>query len=79
MEDDVLVISGETKDTADIPPEAFVSRELRFGPFTRSIRMVRKVDATAAKASLKNGALTVTMPLLSDSTSQIIEVTPVED
>ena len=79
MEDDVLVISGETIDNSGIPAEAFVSRELRFGPFSRSIRMVRKVNPNEAKASLKSGVLTVTMPLLQDSNAQIIEVTPVED
>lgn len=79
MEDDLLVISGETQDTLDVPADAFITRELRFGPFSRSIRVPRKINAQEAKASLKEGVLTVTMPILADRSSQVIEVTPAED
>lgn len=78
MEDDILTISGETQRLVDVEDTAFLHRELRFGPFAREVRIPRKVKAAEAKASFKQGVLTISLPKVGGSTSQIINVTPAE-
>jgi HSP20 family protein len=78
MEDDMLVISGETQAHIQIDDSAYLQRELRFGAFARTIRIPRKVKATEARATFKKSVLTITIPKQTDSGSQIIGVTPAE-
>jgi HSP20 family protein len=77
MENDVLTLSGETKNDLAVADGAYLLRELRFGKFTRSVRIPRKVRAEQAAAKFRNGVLTVTLPKLPDN-SQIINITPAE-
>lgn len=46
------------------PPEGYVvhQQERRGGPISRSFRLPVRVDAETAKASVKDGILTVTLP-----------------
>ena len=78
MQEDVLTIGGETTSDLDIPEEAYLHRELRFGVFSRDVRITRPVKSTEAKASFKNNRLTITLPKREDNASQIINVTPAE-
>lgn len=79
MEENVLVIRGETHNDMDIPTEAYLIRELQFGTFARSVRIPGTVKAQEASASLKkNGSLTVKLPRSNKKTGQIIDVTPAE-
>lgn len=77
MEDGVLTITGNT--VADVPENAaFIIRERRFGTFSRSVRIPRNVKSDAAQAKFKDGALTITLPKISDKRPQVIEITPAE-
>lgn len=78
MENDVLTISGENHNDLTLPDSAYLWRELRFGKFTRTIKIPRRVRAHEAVAKFKDGVLTITLPKLPDSTNQIITVTPAE-
>lgn len=79
MEDDVLTISGKTEPQINIEDTAYLHRELRFGAFSREIRIPRKVKADAAAASFKKGVLTITLPKIEEKgKGQIITVTPAE-
>jgi len=78
MEKDVLTISGKTIDTLDVPTNSYLHRELSYGAFSRSITIPRKVKADAARASFKNGILTITLPRVENDSATIIGVTPTE-
>ena len=62
MEEDLLLIGGETFPEYDHPEESFLQRERRFGKFSRALRIPRPVKADEARAEFKKGILTVTLP-----------------
>jgi len=78
MENDNLVISGENINDLEVPDTAYIWRELRFGKFARVVKIPRKVRADQAAAKFKNGVLTITLPKIPESSSQIIHITPAE-
>jgi len=61
---DMVTIRG--RRTADVRVKAndYFYRELYWGPFSRSIILPVDIDADAAKASMKNGLLTIRLPKL---------------
>lgn len=79
VENGVLTITGQTVADNDIPQDAvYITRERRFGTFTRGIRLPRPVQSEAAQAKFKNGILTITLPKVVDSRPQVIDITPAE-
>lgn len=78
MEDDLLLIVGETQPEDDIPDEAYLLRERRFGKFSRALRIPRPVKAEKAQAHYKKGVLTVTLPKAEDTPPQITDVQAAE-
>lgn len=79
VENGVLTISGQTLADQDIPADTtYITRERRFGAFTRGIRLSHPVQGDAAQAKFKNGTLTITLPKVVDSRPQVIDVTPAE-
>ena len=66
INDDILTLKGERKtekvEENETEGECYHCRETTFGAFERSFRLPEKVDSDAAKASLKNGVLTLTLP-----------------
>ncbi len=77
MDGKVLTISGETR--ADNLPEGaeYLVQERRYGTFKRTVEIYVPVIASEAKAKLKNGSLTITLPV-DTSSYHDIKVTPVE-
>jgi HSP20 family protein len=59
---DQLTISGELRPDESIPPEAYLRRERRAGPFSRKVTLPRTVKPTEAVAEFKNGILKITIP-----------------
>jgi HSP20 family protein len=78
MENDLLTISGETRPHVNVDDSAFLHRELRFGAFSRTIQLTRKVSAAQAAAAFKHNILTVTLPKIHDEDNPIIGVEPAE-
>jgi HSP20 family protein len=78
MENDMLTISGATMDDPTLSAASFLSRELIFGTFSRAVRIPRKVKSGEAKASFRQGILTVRLPKVEDSSAQIIKITPAD-
>ena len=68
-----LLIRGERPATT---PEGFnvVRRERRPVKFMRRFRLPRNVDQGAIEAKLNDGILTLTLPLLADSSPRVIPV-----
>ena len=75
---DKLTIKGETQAENEIPDTAYVRRERKFGPFSRTVTIPRPVKADQAAASLKDGMLTITLPKIEEPGPKVINVTPVD-
>ena len=60
--DDHLVVRGETRKEKEEKKKSYYRQEIRYGAFQRTVPLPVEVDATKAKAELKNGLLTVTLP-----------------
>jgi len=60
--DDILTIKGEKKEEKEIRREDYCSIERSYGSFQRSVSLPTSVQADRAKATHKDGILTVTIP-----------------
>lgn len=63
MEGEVLTFRGETKPEEVSPYTSYLLQERRFGPFSRSITIPVPVRSEEARAKVKNGVLTITIPI----------------
>ncbi len=58
----VLIVAGEKAPTTPAPHQSFHLVERDFGRFARVVRLSGSFDVPAARATLREGALTVTLP-----------------
>jgi len=61
---DMVTIKGVRLPEQKIRSSDYYYQELYWGPFSRSIILPIDVDADSAKASMKNGILTIQLPKL---------------
>ncbi len=61
---DMVTIKGQRKPDAKIRPSDYYYQELYWGAFSRTIILPEDVDADNAKAAMKNGILTLSLPKL---------------
>lgn len=61
---DMVTIKGRRVPEQEVAPEDYYYQELYWGPFSRSIILPVEIDADSAKASMKNGILTIRLPKL---------------
>ena len=61
---DMVTIKGQRQSEERVSPSNYFYQELYWGPFSRSIILPVDIDADAAKASMKNGILTIKLPKL---------------
>lgn len=59
---DMVTIQGTRKNNEDISAEDYYYQELYWGPFSRSVILPQEVDTEGAKASMKDGILTIRLP-----------------
>ena len=59
---DMVTIKGKRMPDQKVKPSDYYWQELYWGPFSRSIILPVDVDSEAAKASMKNGLLTIRLP-----------------
>lgn len=59
---DMITIKGFREPDQKVRSAEYYHQELYWGPFSRSIILPVDVDADAARASLKNGILTIRLP-----------------
>ncbi len=64
---DMITIKGIRRAEEQIHAESFFHRELYWGAFSRAVILPVDVDPEGAKASYKNGILTVRLPKLEKS------------
>lgn len=71
---DMVTIRGTRRPDSDMKVEEQYYQELYWGPFSRSIILPEEVDPDGAKASLKNGILTVRLPTKDKSNTRKLKV-----
>jgi len=72
--DDMVTIRGARQPDNKIKSSDYFYQELYWGSFSRSIILPEEVDAEAAKASMKNGILTVRLPTMEKSKTKKLKI-----
>jgi HSP20 family protein len=72
--DDQLTVRGESRKETEEKKQNYYRQEIRYGAFQRAVGLPVEVDAAKAKAELKNGLLTVTLPKSAQPKSREIKV-----
>ncbi|RPD58624.1 HSP20-like chaperone [Lentinus tigrinus ALCF2SS1-7] len=62
VRDNVLTVSGESKQETEKKENGYVVRERHFGRFSRSLPVPPGIKPEEIKAAMENGVLTVTFP-----------------
>ena len=74
LTNDMVTIKGIRNPDEKVKQSDYYYRELYWGPFSRSIILPEEIDADNAKASIKNGILTIRLPKLAKSKVKKIKV-----
>ena len=77
VEDDILTVSGEHRESTVEKHRNYVRRERRYGSFSRSMALPVGVDAGKIKAKTHDGVVEVTIPLPKEATKETVNITPI--
>jgi HSP20 family protein len=72
---DMVTVKGSRGSDEKIKQSDYYYQELYWGAFSRSIILPEEIDADNAKASMKNGVLTIRLPKLAKSRTKKIKIT----
>jgi len=72
--DDAVTIKGERKEEKKVEKENYFCQECYWGAFSRTIVLPVPAATDKAKATFKNGVLTITIPKTGKSKSKLIKV-----
>jgi HSP20 family protein len=72
----VLTIRGETKSEQKEEKENFYRREIRYGMFSRSIPLPRRVNYDQADAEFQDGMLVIRLPKAEEARPKSIKIKP---
>jgi HSP20 family protein len=76
VEDDILTVSGEHRESKVEKDKRYVRRERRYGSFSRSMTLPKGVTAKDIKAKTHNGVVEVTIPLSTEVKKETVKITP---
>jgi HSP20 family protein len=71
---DMVTIKGKRSPEQSVRASEYYYQELYWGPFSRSVILPVDVDADNAKATMKNGILTIKLPKLEKSKMKKIRI-----
>jgi HSP20 family protein len=71
---DMVTIKGTRKPDATIKSEDYYYQELYWGAFSRAIILPEEVDPDSARASMKNGILTIRLPTIQKAKTKKVMV-----
>ncbi|MCC6934538.1 MAG: Hsp20/alpha crystallin family protein [Candidatus Yanofskybacteria bacterium] len=71
---DMVTIKGSRSPESKVRSQNYYYQELYWGPFSRSIILPEEVDADGAKASMKNGILTIRLPTLEKAKTKRLKI-----
>lgn len=75
---DMITIKGVRRKDESIPQENYYYQELYWGPFSRSVILPIDIDTDKAKASIKDGILTIKLPKAEKVKTKTITVREIE-
>jgi len=78
VENDLVTIRGNREKSVEKEGKKYFYQECYWGSFMRQVILPEEVDGARAKASMKNGVLTLTMPKLHRKKKRKIMVKPEE-
>ncbi|HUA48787.1 MAG TPA: Hsp20/alpha crystallin family protein [Solirubrobacteraceae bacterium] len=76
VEDDILTVSGEHRESKEEKDENYVRRERRYGSFSRSMALPEGVDAKRITATTHDGVIELTIPLPKEAKKEPVKVIP---
>lgn len=76
--ENMVTIKGKRVKDEKANPENYYYQELYWGPFSRSIPLSLDVDADKARASIKDGVLTIRLPKIEKLKTKVIKVREIE-
>ncbi len=79
VEGDLVTIRGSREKTTREENKKYFYQECYWGSFARQVILPEEVDGSRAKASMKNGVLTLVMPKLHRKKKRKIAVEPKEE
>lgn len=72
--DEVINIKGERRQVEETIQDNYFAQECYWGAFSRSFILPAVVAGDMAKATLKNGILTITIPKMEKTKTKIVEI-----
>jgi len=72
--EDTVTIKGERKREEEAKTSDYYYQELYYGTFSRSVILPEEIDVDKAKASFKNGMLTIRLPKLAKTKTKKLKV-----
>jgi HSP20 family protein len=76
VEDDILRVYGEHRESKEEKDQKYVWRERRYGSFSRSMALPPGVDAGKIRAKTHDGVVEVTIPLPEAAKEEPVRITP---
>jgi HSP20 family protein len=76
VENDILTVSGEHRESKEEKDKKYVRRERRYGSFSRSIALPAGVNPEKIKAKTHDGVVEVTIPLPTKASKEPVKITP---
>ncbi len=74
VDDNVLTIRAEVKDSSSEETDSYLLRERRTGTYYRALRLPETVDYDNAESTFKDGVLTIKLPKLESSKVRKLEI-----
>lgn len=74
VEEDTLIVKGETRSETENKDERWISREFRSGSFKRSFSLGGKVKIEAINAKYEDGILRVELPKMEQEVKRTKEI-----
>lgn len=71
---DMVTIRGKRMPDEELEISDYFHQELYWGPFSRSIILPSEIDSDKAKASIKNGILTIKLPRMDKVKTKRIKI-----
>ncbi|HTP18830.1 MAG TPA: Hsp20/alpha crystallin family protein, partial [Solirubrobacteraceae bacterium] len=76
VEDDILTVSGEHRESKEEKDKHYVRRERRCGSFCRSMALPAGVDPKKIEAKTHDGIVEVKIPLPKEAKKETVKITP---
>jgi HSP20 family protein len=76
VEDDILTVTGEHRESTETKERDYMRRERRYGAFRRSLALPVGVDPKKIEATTHDGVVEVRIPLPEQSAREPVTITP---